>query len=246
MDGGGGGSGDRGTLGELDVDEALGLPGGRAGGTAKLLRTTWGLAGGEGAEVRGGGGGGIGLCGELFDRVRPVVTDGTSEAWILGETPDATEGGAGGGGGGGGDEAVLEEGVGNARPGIGGALKFLGNVLWMADLLIAGGGGGDDEPRPVSTAAPLVFRSVGMPLAKSPPNWGPLGAAGGAAGGADAGVDGKDAIPGIGGLAIPPPPPVGAVGLDAMRLVSLFVFVVVTLHTYERLQELIYHLSLSF
>lgn len=40
----------------------------------------------------------------------------------------------------------------------------------MADLLIAGGGGGDDEPRPVSTAAPLVFRSVGMPLAKSPPN----------------------------------------------------------------------------
>lgn len=128
MDGGGGGSGDRGTLGELDVDEALGLPGGRAGGTAKLLRTTCGLAGGEGAEVRGGGGGGIGLCGELFDRVRPVVTDGTSEAWILGETPDATEGGAGGGGGGG-DETVLEEGVGNARPGIGGALKFLGNVL---------------------------------------------------------------------------------------------------------------------
>lgn len=42
----------------------------------------------------------------------------------------------------------------------------------MADLLIAGGGGGDDddEPRPVSTAAPLVFRSVGMPLTKSPPN----------------------------------------------------------------------------
>lgn len=80
-----------------------------------------------------------------------------------------------------------------------------------------GGGGGEGAdglpvPLPVSTA-PLVFRSVGIPLANNPPNAAPPGAATGGAEavcckeGAEAPIPGTGGapIPGIGGLAIPPP-----------------------------------------
>jgi hypothetical protein len=69
------------------------------------------------------------------------------------------------------------------------------------------------EPLPVSKA-PLVFRSVGIPLAKRPPSPPPAGAGGGLAAGADAvdddcGMEGGAPMLGMGGRAIPPPPPEG-------------------------------------
>lgn len=127
----GSGGGIGGALG-AEAEEALGLPGGKAGGTVSPARGTLGLAGGEGA-MRGGGGGGIGLCGELLDLERPC---GASEAWVLGGTPKATGGGGAAGG-------VGEEGLGKARPGTGGTLKPLGNVLWWTvDLITDGALGG--------------------------------------------------------------------------------------------------------
>lgn len=72
-----------------------------------------------------------------------------------------------------------------------------------------------DCPRPVSTAAPLVFLSVGIPLAKRPPSCGPppkLGALVFPCPPAEDEAAAAGLPPGMGGLAIEP---VGALGLTA-------------------------------
>jgi hypothetical protein len=82
----------------------------------------------------------------------------------------------------------------------------------------------------VSTA-PLVFRSVGIPLAKRPPSPPPTGAGGGLAAEADAvdddcGMGGGAPMPGMGGRAIPPPPPegLGFTSILCFSMLSLFPF----------------------
>lgn len=158
--GGGGGGGGGAVADEAEAD--LFLPGGKGGGTAKLGGLAAprmggtarpglarpGAGGGVGGalarlgSVAGkdlGGVGGMGFCGELFDRVLPGTGGAKNGLFGVGEpaagAPD--DWGAGAGGGGGGGAAVFDAAAAGLRPGIGGgALKDLGRVL------LAGGGRG--------------------------------------------------------------------------------------------------------